>query len=66
MSASIVKTQIDNALTTFYNLNDRYPKDHQEFMDQIVKANNLSLPVLYPNQEYRYNVEKHELMVVRK
>ncbi len=46
MMESISKTQITHALNTFNALNERYPKDHAEFMEQIIKANNIQLPVL--------------------
>lgn len=65
MVASIEKTQIKKALSDFYALNERYPKDHEEFMEQIIKANGLKLPVLPFKGKYQYDVENHELMVVR-
>jgi hypothetical protein len=65
MVESISKTQITSALNTFYALNERYPKDHQEFMQEIIKANNIQLPVLPYKGKYQYDVEKHELVIVR-
>jgi hypothetical protein len=34
-------------------------------MEKIVKANNIRLPVLPYKGRYEYDVEKHELMIVR-
>ena len=43
---------------------DRYPKDHAEFMEGIVKRNNMQLPVLPGKARYEYDVENHELKIV--
>lgn len=66
MSASIERTQIVKAMADFQALNERYPKDHQEFMDQIIKANNIKLPVLPADKKYQYSPDRHELMVAPK
>jgi hypothetical protein len=62
---SIAKTKIKAALNYFQGENERYPKDHEEFMEKIIKANNIELPVLPYKGRYQYDVEKHELMIVR-
>ncbi len=38
-----------------------YPKTHEEFMEKIIKANNIALPVLPRNRKYVYDVATHEL-----
>jgi len=54
------------ALDLYVALNDgRYPSSHEEFMEKVIKANNLKLPDLPPGQRYVYDVETHELMVER-
>ena len=40
------------------------PKDYDEFMSQIIKRNNIQLPVLPGNRRYQYDPEKFELVVV--
>jgi hypothetical protein len=40
------------------------PKDHEEFMTQIIKKNNIQLPVLPGGRQYQYDVENAELVVV--
>lgn len=61
-----VKAQITYAIEIFRANNDgRYPKDHEEFMEQVIKANQIRLPVLPFKGRYMYDVEKHELVVVR-
>ena len=65
MIESISKTQITSALELFRATEDRYPKDHAEFMEKIIKANNIQLPVLPYKGKYQYDVEKHELVIVR-
>lgn len=60
----IAKLGIDQAINLFYATEGRYPKDHEEFMTQIIKANNLQLPVLPGGKKYQYDVENHKLVVV--
>jgi hypothetical protein len=65
MMERISSIEITSALNLFHAENDRYPKDLDEFMEKIVKANNIRLPVLPYKGRYEYDVEKHELMIVR-
>jgi hypothetical protein len=65
MMERISSIEITSALNLFHAENERYPKDLDEFMETIVKANNIRLPVLPYKGRYEYNVEKHELMIVR-
>ena len=57
---------VQQALRLFEAEHGRYPKDYQEFMEKIVKANNLRLPVLPLSLEYRYDEKNHKLVVVTK
>src|SRR5262249_2779270 len=65
MMERVSTIEITSALNLFHAENERYPKDLDEFMEKIVKANNIRLPVLPYKGRYEYNVEKHELMIVR-
>ncbi len=58
--------QITQAINIFNALHDRYPKDHEEFMEQIIKANGITLPVLPGGVQYQYDVENHELKIVER
>ena len=58
------KLAIQQAVNLFNAANGRYPKDHAEFMEKIIKANNIRLPVLPGGRRYQYDVENHELVVV--
>lgn len=60
----IAKLAINQALSLFNATNDRYPEDHEEFMEEIIKANNIQLPVLPGGRQYQYDVQNHELVVV--
>lgn len=56
--------QITQAVNLFNAEHDRYPRDHAEFIERIVKPNNISLPVLPGKLVYQYDVENHELKIV--
>jgi hypothetical protein len=64
MVESIAKTKIVMEIGTFNAIENRYPT-YEEFMEKIIKANNIRLPVLPFKGRYMYDVEKHELVVVR-
>jgi hypothetical protein len=64
MVEKISMIQITNALELFRATEDRYPKDHEEFMQRIIKENNIQLPVLPYKGKYQYDVENHELKAV--
>ena len=56
-----------HALNLFHTpRNGRYPKSHEEFMEKVIKANNIQLPQPVTTAEYQYDVENHELKVVDK
>jgi len=53
------------ALSFFQATEGRFPKDHDEFMSKVIKANNIKLAMLPHGSAYKYDVEKHELVVVK-
>lgn len=55
---------IQHALDLYHATNDRYPKDYDEFMAEIIKANNLALPKLPPYQKYGYDEKEHKLIIL--
>ena len=55
---------IKHAVNLWQAENGRFPKDYQEFMDEIIKKNNISLPQLPHYQEYAYDAPNHSLMVI--
>lgn len=57
--------QIDHAVNLFNASEGRYPKDYDEFMERIIKENNIRLPVLPFGGQYKYDEEKHTIVVVR-
>lgn len=59
------KIAITHALSLFNATEGRYPTSYEEFMEKIIKANNIRLPVLPEGYIYKYDVENHELVVVR-
>lgn len=59
------KLAIEHALNLFNASEGRYPKDHDEFMQRIIKENNIRLPVLPHKARYEYDVENHQLVVVK-
>lgn len=57
---------IKQAVDLYHASNDAYPKDYEEFMAVIIKANNIALPQLPDRFQYAYDAEKHELIVQEK
>jgi hypothetical protein len=55
---------IDHAMNLFMAENDRYPKDYDEFMNVIIKANNIALPKLPYYQKYGYDEQRHRLIIL--
>jgi len=55
---------IQRALQLYNAQHGEYPKDHAEFMEKVVKANQIRLPVLPGKRRYQYDVENHKLVVV--
>lgn len=56
--------QIKHAMDLYQATNGEYPKDYNEFMTGVIKANNLSLPKLPPYQEYSYDAKEHKLIIL--
>ena len=57
--------QVDQALNLYKGEHGELPKSHEEFMEKIVKANQIKLPELQPDARYVYDPEKGELMIER-
>jgi hypothetical protein len=55
---------IKHAMDLYQGANDRYPKDLDEFMTEIIKANNTSLPKLPFYQKYGYDEKEHKLVIL--
>lgn len=55
---------IQHAMDLYHATNDRYPKDYDEFMNEIIKANNIALPRLPHYQEYGYDAAQHKLIII--
>ncbi|MDG1875374.1 MAG: hypothetical protein P8J27_15785 [Mariniblastus sp.] len=60
----ISKQAVQRAVQFFQAEHGRFPKDHAEFMEKIIKANSIKLPVLPGKRRYQYDVENHELVIV--
>ncbi len=60
--ASILNIQ--HAVDLYHATNDRYPKDLNEFMNEIIKPNNIALPKLPDYQEYGYDAKEHKLIIL--
>lgn len=61
----IFEINIPHALNLYDAANGAPPKTHEEFMEGVIKANNIKLPELPPGHEYWYDAEAKELMVKR-
>jgi hypothetical protein len=64
---SIGKISIDHithAMRLYEATNGHYPETHEEFMKEIIQANNIALPRLPEYQKYAYNEKEHKLQVL--
>ena len=64
MLEKISKSQIEHAVRLFHGFNNRYPKDYDEFMAEIIKKNRIKLPVLPGRMRYEYDEANHKLVIV--
>jgi hypothetical protein len=65
--AKIAKMKVEMDMKQYEALNGEMPKTYQEFMDVIIKkgkADGIQLPMLPYYQEYAYDSDKKELVVV--
>jgi hypothetical protein len=60
--ASILNIQ--HALDLYQAETGEFPKTTEEFMEKIIKANNIALPKLPFYQEYGYDAANHKLVVM--
>ena len=56
--------KIQHAVDLYHAENDRYPKDYDEFMTEIIKANNIALPKLPALSGYGYDEKEHKLIIL--
>jgi len=56
--------KVQHALNLFQAEHGRFPKDHAEFMERIIKANNITLPVMPGKRQYQYDVDNHKIVIV--
>ena len=55
---------MQHAMDLYHAENDRYPKNYDEFMNEIIKANNIALPQLPYYQKYGYDEKEHKLVIL--
>jgi len=62
---AVFDISIPHAMNLFQGAEGRFPNSDEEFMQKIIKENNIKLPQLPPGQTYYYDPETHDLMVRR-
>ena len=60
----ISEMSVKHSIDIYEATNGSYPKDYDEFMTNIIKANDIWLPMLPYYQEYAYNEKEHKLVVL--
>jgi hypothetical protein len=55
---------IKHAIDLYQAETGEFPKTYEEFMEKIIKANNIALPTLPFYQEYAYDAPNHKLIVM--
>jgi hypothetical protein len=56
--------QVKHAVDLYEAENGRYPKDYHEFMEEIIKKNNIALPKLPYYLDYGYDEKEHKLIIL--
>jgi hypothetical protein len=64
MMEKVSNLGVEQALGFFYAEQGRYPATYEEFMEKIIKEQNIWLPVLPYKGRYEYDVENHKLQEV--
>ena len=59
----VFQIQVPQALRLYKALHGRTPRDHIEFMDEIIRRNQISLPELPEPHHYMYDAARSELLV---
>ena len=59
----VFEVEIPHAMQLFKATEDRNPKSQEEFMEKIIKANNIHLPQLPDGDRYMYDPKTEQLMV---
>jgi hypothetical protein len=65
--ANIAKMAVQHSMDIYEAMNGEKPKTYEEFMEQIIKkdkADGIQLPMLPYYQEYGYDPDKKELVVI--
>ena len=65
--ANIAKMKVQHDMDIYEAINGEKPKTYEEFMEQIIKkgkADGIQLPMLPYYQEYGYDPDKKELVVI--
>jgi hypothetical protein len=55
---------ITHAMQLYEATNGHYPETYEEFMKEIIEANNIALPKLPEYQKYAYDEKEHKLIVL--
>ena len=55
---------MQHAMDLYHAENDRYPRNYDEFMNEIIKVNNIALPQLPYYQKYGYDEKEHKLVIL--
>jgi hypothetical protein len=61
----VFEVQIPKAISLYKATNGQAPQSHNEFMQEIVTANQIQLPALPDGHQYVYDVANEQLMVER-
>ncbi len=62
----MIINSVTHALNLYWATNGEYPQSHDEFMEKIVKFNQIQLPELMDDQEYFYDpAQKQDGLLIR-
>lgn len=65
LKLQVSELAINQAVELFRATEGRYPKNYEEFMARVIRANSIRLPQPAAGTRYEYDVDNHRLVLVR-
>ena len=65
ITQQLAQLGIEHAVQMFHAMKGRYPKNYDEFMQRVIRTNQIRLPKPGRGFRYEYDVDNHKLVIVK-